>query len=168
MEGSQDQFRMISRACVIPPPDDALKNVALESKGPSVSALDEVGEDREVDGDGMGADGKYDWEQKRKEVFEEMKPKMKASWCAPVAPGTPISSYDEPSKWPREVPNRKDLKTDEEKKNYETALSNFAMILFEPFQVDWIQLGEEPNRRTLFIRNDIGEVTKWEERIVAP
>lgn len=168
MEGSQDQFRMISRVCVIPPPDDALKNVALESKGPSVSALDEAGEDREEGGDCRGTDGKYNWEQKRKEVFEDMKPKMKASWCAPVAPGTPISSYDTPSKWPREVPNRKDLKTEEEKKNYEIALSNFAMVLFEPFQVDWIQLGEEPNRRTLFIRKDIGEVTKWEERIVAP
>ena len=96
-----------------------------------------------------------------------MKPAMKASWCAPVPPGSPISSYDEPSKWPREVPNLKDLKTDADKKNYETALSNFAMVVFEPFTIDWVQLGEEPNRRTVFIRKDDAEA-QWEEQIVAP
>lgn len=168
MEGSQEQFRLLSKAFVIPPPDNALANMPLEAKGLSMAALDEGGEMRDAGDDGLGPDGKYDWEEKRKEVFEDMKPKMKASWCAPVAPGTPIPSYSEPSKWPREVPNREDLKTEEDKKNYATALGNFAMVLFEPFQIDWIQLGEEPNRRTLFIRKDIGEVTKWEERIVAP
>ncbi|KIP03846.1 hypothetical protein PHLGIDRAFT_129913 [Phlebiopsis gigantea 11061_1 CR5-6] len=168
MEGSQDQFRLLAKANIIPPPDSRLKTITSSLQGFSITALDEAGEESEDEGDRLGTDGKYDWEKKRREVFEGMKPAMRASWCAPVAPGSPISSYDEPSKWPREVPNLEDLKTDEDRKNYETALSNFAMVVFEPFKIDWVQLGEQPNRRTEFIRKGSADVVHWEEQIVAP
>jgi pyridoxamine 5'-phosphate oxidase len=163
MEGSQDQFRILSKALVVPPPDHPLREV--QSELAALKVLDEVGEERE---DGRDQDGKFDWEKKRREVFEGMKPAMKASWCSPVAPGTPIPSYDEPSKWPREVPNLEDLKTEEDKKNYEFALSNFALVVFEPLNIDWVQLGEHPNRRTLFTRKGAVEDVKWDEEIVAP
>ena len=97
-----------------------------------------------------------------------MKPAMKASWCAPVAPGSAIPSYDEPSKWPREVPNFEDLKSEEDKKNYETALGNFAMVVLEPRKVDWVQLGERPNRRTIFTSEGFGHEVNWLEQISAP
>lgn len=167
MEGSQDQFRIQAKASVIPPPDHSFNTMVPQ--GTAVSALNESGEqDEDGSGDGRGVDGKFDWEKKRQEVFEAMKPAMKASWCAPVAPGSPIPSYDEPSKWPREVPNRDDLKTDEDKKNYAFALSNFAMVIFEPTKIDWVQLGEQPNRRTLFTRKEDAEGVRWEEQIAAP
>ena len=170
MEGSSDQFRIQAKAHVVPPPDHPLRNVATHAQLSTAKAFDEEVEERE-DGETLkGADGKYDWEKKRREVFEAMKPQMKASWCAPVAPGSPIASYDVPTKekWPTEVPNLEDLKTEEDKKNYETALSNFAMIIFEPSRIDWCQLGETPNRRTLFTRKDVLDGSKWEEQIVAP
>lgn len=168
MEGSNDQFRIQAKAFVVPSPDHALRDVAPQLF--ATRALDEAGEERE-DGESLKrTDGKYDWEKKRREMFEAMKPPMKASWCAPLAPGSPIASYDVPTKekWPTEVPNLKDLKTEEDKKNYEFALSNFAMVIFEPARIDWIQLGESPNRRTLFVRKDFADGFEWEEQILAP
>ena len=169
MEGSQDQFRISGTAHVIPPPDHALHGVVDASRSLVIAALNEGGEtERKDGGDGRDSQGKYDWESKRKEVFEAMKPAMKASWCVPVAPGSHIPSYDEPKKWPSEVPNFDDLKTDEDKKNYQTALSNFAMVVVEPTQIDWVQLGEKPNRRTLFMRKDEQEGSHWVEEILVP
>ena len=48
------------------------------------------------------------------------------------------------------------------------ALGNFAMVIFEPTQVDWVQLGEHPNRRTLFTRKDEQGGTHWVEEILVP
>ncbi|EKM61832.1 uncharacterized protein PHACADRAFT_248698 [Phanerochaete carnosa HHB-10118-sp] len=168
MEGSNDQFRIQAKAFVVSPPDHALRSVSPQLF--AAQALDEAGEERE-DGENMRApDGKYDWERKRREVFEAMKPQMKASWCAPLTPGSPMASYDVPTKehWPTEVPNFEDLKTHEDRKNYGLTLSNFAMIVFEPARVDWVQLGESPNRRTLFTRKDFADGFEWEEQIVVP
>lgn len=169
MDGSQDQFRISGKACVVPPPDNPFHTMTLIPRSLATSALDEGGEaEREDSGDGRDAQGKYDWEKKRKEAFEAMKPEMKASWCSPVAPGSQTPSYDEPNKWPSSIPNLKDLKTDADRKNYETALSKFSMIIIEPLQIDWVQLGEKPNRRTLFTRRDEQHGSHWSEEILAP
>ncbi|GJE99747.1 pyridoxamine 5'-phosphate oxidase-domain-containing protein [Phanerochaete sordida] len=168
MEGSSDQFRIQAKAHVVTPPDHALRGVS--SQLPSVRALDEGGEEREDNETLLEKGGKYDWEKKRRETFEAMKPPMKASWCVPHAPGSRMASYDTPTReqWPTEVPDFADLKTDQDKKNYEFALSNFAMVVFEPTRVDWVQLGESPNRRTLFTRTDFAGGMEWEEQILVP
>lgn len=175
LEGSQDQFRLLARAKIVPTPSMAISGSrgAIEIADKGVRALDIAGEERDLDEDGdlQGIDGKYDWEKKRREVFEGMKPAMKASWCAPVAPGTALPSYDEPTKagWPQEVPNKDELKTYEDKRNYAMALDNFVMIVFEPVRVDWVQLGEQPNRRTLFTRREKTDGSvEWDEEIQAP
>ena len=170
MEGSQDQFRITGKAIVITSPDDALKDVASGNTGVSLArvALDESGEDDRKDGtDGRTLD-KYDWEKKRKEVFETMDPVLKGTWCAPKVPGSKMASYDEPNAWPNKVANVDDLKTAEEKRNYELSLSNFALILIEPTEVDWVQLGEQPYRRTLFTRKDEAGGSFWAEDILVP
>ena len=53
---------------------------------------------------------------------------------------------------------------DEDKKNAEFALGNFALMLFEPTRVDWVELGIQPNRRTVFTREGEG----WVEQLVVP
>lgn len=177
MEGSQDQFRILARAKVVPSPSSvpaiSEPHGAMQIADTGVRALDVAGEERDRDegGDLRGSDGKYDWEKKRQEVFEGMKPAMKASWCSPVPPGSALPSYDEPTKagWPQEVPNKDELETDEDKRNYATALDNFVMIVFEPVRVDWVQLGERPNRRTLFTRREKTDGSiEWDEEIQAP
>ena len=56
---------------------------------------------------------------------------------------------------------------EEDKKKWHEALANFAMVLIEPMQIDWVQLGEKPNRRTLFTRTG-DEEYQWKEEILAP
>lgn len=167
MEGSQDQFRISGKARIVPAPDTAFHNMTSTLHSLGTASLNEGGEAERDDGGGCrDSQGKYDWEKKRKEVFEAMKPGMKATWCAPAAPGSRISSHDEANKWRCTGPYLNEIKTDEERKNYETALSNFAMVVIEPTQVDWVQLGEHPNRRTLFTRKDEQDRSHWVEEIL--
>jgi hypothetical protein len=62
------------------------------------------------------------------------------------------------------VPRPSDAKTEKEKELAELALSNYAIIVIEPLNVDWVQLAIKPNRRTLFIREGVN----WKEQAVVP
>lgn len=173
MEGSQDQFRILGRARVVSSPGIGLTNVlnpatsANEEEMLGVKVLHQAGEDGEGNA-GLGSDGMFNWEKKRQDVFEAMRPGMKATWCRPVAPGAVLSSYDDVLKWPKAVPYKHELTFEEDKRNYAIALGNFAMVVLEPLRVDWVQMGEHPNKRTLFTRkHEEGEV-KWIEEILAP
>jgi pyridoxamine 5'-phosphate oxidase len=91
----------------------------------------------------------YDWEAKRKETFDEMTAAMKATWCHPT-PGSPLSSHPPPSSWPAALPKLGDAKTEEEEKLLKEALANFALVVIEPHEVDYVELGLTPIRRTKF------------------
>lgn len=148
MEGSQDQFRISAFTRIFPSP--ALAGSAPTPVPPDAAALHAL--------DSQG----FDWDAKRREAFAHMSPKMRASWCAPHAPGTPLAGPDEQKGWPRSVPLEDEAKTEEDRKNLEDALRNFALMLIEPVEVDWVAL--EANRRTVFKR----EGEKWTEQLVAP
>ncbi|KAI9067180.1 hypothetical protein FKP32DRAFT_1564218, partial [Trametes sanguinea] len=105
----------------------------------------------------------FDWEAQRRELFAKMSPGMRASWCVPGAPGSVLESYEEQKAWPRKVPQ--DPETEEDRKNEETALKNFALMLIEPVSVDWVELGVQPNRRTVFTRREDGV---WTEQLAIP
>ncbi|KAI0640261.1 hypothetical protein C8Q77DRAFT_1069981 [Trametes polyzona] len=150
MEGSQDQFRISGFAHVFPSPSapgDASRPTPIPAEAIALKTLEQQG---------------FDWDKKRIEVFNKMNPGMRASWCAPQPPGSAIASYEEQKAWPREVPQEPE--SEEDKKNAETAQTNFALMLFEPVEVDWVALGIQPNRRTVFTRD--GE--KWNEQLVTP
>ncbi|KAL4259357.1 FMN-binding split barrel [Pleurotus pulmonarius] len=55
-------------------------------------------------------------------------------------------------------------------KDWTTALRNFALVLIEPLEVDYVELGVVPNRRTHFWIGDVeGEKEgRWREEAVAP
>ena len=160
LDGSMDQFRVGGRAFVIPAADHPLHDTAFTKihRRLPLAILHSMGEEG-------GPDGKLDWERKRREVFDSLKPAMRATWARPVAPGSIIESYDVPNQWAREVLSSEEVKSEEDKKKWEEAYFNFAVILVEPFKIDWVQLGEKPNRRTIFTRND---EDKWDEEIAAP
>lgn len=91
---------------------------------------------------------------------------MRASWCRPV-PGTPLKGgYDDALEWPESVPALGDAKNEEEKKNVEEALKNFALVVIEPFEVDFVELGTRPEKRTIYRRKP--QETEFTVTIVVP
>ncbi|TFK49769.1 hypothetical protein OE88DRAFT_1662424 [Heliocybe sulcata] len=117
--------------------------------------------------DHMAATAREDrasWETRRRQMFDAMSPPMKAGWLRP-APGSKLGGGREESKaWVETIPKQGDLKTDEEKKNWENALANFALMVFMPSKVDYVELGVVPNRRRMYVRD--GEA--WTEEDVTP
>lgn len=90
---------------------------------------------------------------------------MKASWCRPGIPGTQLEGgYEEAKKWPQSLPKLGEAETEQDKRNLEIALSNFALVVIDPFAVDYVDLGIVPNQRTKFTK----EGEEWVEEIVVP
>lgn len=161
LEGTKEQYRFLGRASIVPSSSNALHDINAFPRGSALAKLSEVGEVG-------GESGKYDWEAKRKETFNSMSPYMRASWARPV-PGSPIKSYEEAKTWPNEIGKLGEAETEEEKKHEGTALENFALVLIEPTEVDWIELGVVPNQRTKFTRKVAeGEGDEWDEVILVP
>lgn len=90
---------------------------------------------------------------------------MKASWCRPP-PGSVMDAYEDARKWPQTVPKLGEAESEEDRRNQAWALRNFALVLVEAEEVDWLQIGEKPNQRTRFTRQE-GK-TEWLEQIIVP
>ncbi|KAJ3754651.1 hypothetical protein EV360DRAFT_51196 [Lentinula raphanica] len=168
IEGSQEQYRITGKASLIPSPQDPLHKHFLHSAtSPSSSPSPSPNT-------GMAAlnQENFDWEAKRLEVFKTMSAHMKASWCRPT-PGSPlVGGEEEAKKWPERVdepsePEGPDESEEsrENRKNWETSFRNFALILVDPSEVDYVELGVLPNRRTQFSRSSRGI---WKEQALVP
>jgi hypothetical protein len=107
----------------------------------------------------------FDWEAKRKDVFDSMSRHMKATWCRPT-PGIRLDGgAEESAKWPEMLPKLGKEESGDEKKNMEVALGNFALVVIDPNEVDYVELGKIPNERTRFTRTPEG---LWSEEAVVP
>lgn len=149
VEANQEQYRILGTASIIPAPSHPYHAKFDPWRGPALTALKKDG---------------IDWESKRSQVFDSMSGHMKASWCRPT-PGSKLEGgYEEAKKWPQKLPRLGEAETEEDKKNLEIALGNFALVLIDPFEVDFVELGVNPNQRTKFTRD--GE--NWVEEIVVP
>jgi len=149
VEATQEQYRILGNASIIPTPSHPYYARFDPVRGPALTALKKEG---------------IDWELKRSEVFDSMSEHMKASWCRPT-PGSKLEGgYEEAKKWPRKLPKLGKAENEEDKKNLEMALGNFALVVIDPFEVDFVELGVVPNQRTKFTRD--GE--QWTEEIVVP
>ena len=90
---------------------------------------------------------------------------MRASWCRPV-PGSRLHGGEEEArKWPVRVEEPADGDREESRQNWETALGNFALLIVDPTEVDFVDLGVAPNRRTRFWKTNLGV---WEEEDLVP
>ncbi|EIW87266.1 hypothetical protein CONPUDRAFT_79395, partial [Coniophora puteana RWD-64-598 SS2] len=105
----------------------------------------------------------FDWEAKRKEVFDALKPDMRASWARPT-PGSPLLNLEDAEKWPRELPTLEDAQDEETRARVKEAYANYALLIIEPEQVDFCELGVVPNQRTIFTRTEEG----WDAQRVVP
>jgi len=146
IDGSQEQYRFAGKAHIIPAPVHALHKHFLHTVGP------------------LSEGGDYDWEAKRIEVFKSMSPMMKASWCRPT-PGSRLEGgEDEAKKWPVKL-EEPEAGDEEGKRLWEMSLSNFALVIIEPQDVDYVELRPIPNRRTRFWRTSGGV---WNEEALVP
>ncbi|KIJ66520.1 hypothetical protein HYDPIDRAFT_174589 [Hydnomerulius pinastri MD-312] len=151
IESTQEQFRITGRAWLVPSPDYHASYPL--GAGRVFDALKEQG---------------FDWEKKRREMFDLMTGHMKASWCRPV-PGSPLEGgNEEAEKWPKTLPKLDEPKSDEDEKNLQFALKNFALLLIEPYEVDFVELKVQPNQRTNFKRDPDSDSAVFEETIVVP
>lgn len=132
---TQERFRILGRASVMP--ERGYSGAYPAPRGVVYEAL--------------GEDG-FDWEAKRVEMFDRLSGHLKATRCQSV-PGTPLTGEDEMKNWPETLPKLGEAKNEEERKSCGTMLSNFALLLIEPFEVDYLELGVQPNRRTRFERD---------------
>ncbi|KAF8079143.1 hypothetical protein FPV67DRAFT_98942 [Lyophyllum atratum] len=155
IEGTQEQFRISGLASVIPTPKHSLykhfvHSVKHAAPGSSIAEL---------------AKENFDWEDKRMTMFKGMSAHMKASWCRPT-PGTRLEGgAEEAKKWPERVEEPGENADEETRKNWETALGNFALLIVDPTEVDYVELGVVPNRRTRFWRTSDGS---WDSEAVVP
>ena len=150
--GSSDQFRISGHARIVPANSYGLPTGAVGKDAAqciALSALDAAG---------------FDWEMKRRELFDNVSEHMRASWCRPT-PGSALKGgYKEESNWVNTVKKPADVQTEEEEKFTQEALSNFCLMVIEPFAVDWVQMGIVPNRRTRFCRQG----NHWSEQPIVP
>lgn len=154
IEGTQQQFRIAGKAHIVPAEGHILFHHFLSSA-------------ESEDGSGIAALRKegFDWEAKRVEVFKSMPGYLKASWCRPI-PGTRLEGGQEEAKrWPVSIEEPKEGATEEEKSNWEMALRNFALVVIDPAEVDFVELGVVPNRRTRFYTRKDGA---WREEELVP
>ena len=156
IQGTQEQFRFASRAVIVPSPNHALYQHFVNF----------IAKQRKNGSSGITAlvDSGFDWEKQRIDTFKSLSGHMKATWCRPV-PGSPLIGGEEAKKWPVKL-EEPGVDSDEElKRNWETALMNFALVVIEPYECDYCELGVVPNRRTKFSRIGGGN---WKEEAVVP
>ncbi|KAG2022588.1 hypothetical protein CC2G_000325 [Coprinopsis cinerea AmutBmut pab1-1] len=172
IEGRQQQFRIRGKAVIIGSPGDP-RNGSFAHWRDVVRGAQSPGSDAANDGQSTGYLGlksltlspSFDWEQQRISSFKAMSAHMKASWCRPV-PGTPLEGgQEEAKKWPVRLEELTPDSSDEDKKNWQVALNNFALVIIEPVFVDLVDLAVIPNRRFFYERDEKGN---WEEKEVVP
>lgn len=150
------QFRIQSSIYVLPGPDHPLSahfmNI-LANAGPETS---------------LSQFKQNDWEQTRQTIFKSMSPHMKASWCRPT-PGTILTGGEaEAGKWPKRLDDPDDAEDYEEAKRlWDWALSNFALVIVDPVEVDYVDLASVPNKRALFTKRK-GNPGVWDEQALIP
>lgn len=75
-----------------------------------------------------------------------MSPRMKASWCRPI-PGSQLSPNENLKNWPTEIHDpaeghsegdKNSPEYEEAQRHWEFALENFATIIIDPLEVDYV------------------------------
>ncbi|KJA28370.1 hypothetical protein HYPSUDRAFT_129559 [Hypholoma sublateritium FD-334 SS-4] len=115
----------------------------------------------------------HDWEETRQTMFKSMSAHMKASWCRPI-PGSPL--IDDPKKvtvdsWPERLEDPGSDVTEEGyaegKRLWDIALDNFALVVIDPYEIDFVDLSLIPNERILFTKQK-GSLGWWNEQKLVP
>ena len=170
---TQEQFRLSGRAYVLPSREFLAGDASDEGE--------DVGEKEQqilaakklyrefVDAQLATPD--FDWEKARFDSFESMNPYMRATWLRPT-PGTLLpNGHDEAKKWVQTLPNYEEANkegNEKVKENWEKACRNFALVVIDPAEVDYVELGVKPNRRSVFKKGVGSDKMGWNELAVVP
>ncbi|KAG6330164.1 hypothetical protein ID866_8924 [Astraeus odoratus] len=154
-ELTQEQFRITGRMFLVPAP----------SYTPSPHFPSPPAQGESLVFDALRKEG-LDWQRTRIDTFDGLSGYMKASWCRAI-PGTPmVGGYDEALQWPEELPKLHEASDDEDKKNLQIALANFALVIIEPLQVNFVELATKPQKKTIYRRQP--DQSEFTETIVVP
>jgi pyridoxamine 5'-phosphate oxidase len=104
-----------------------------------------------------------DWDLERVKVFNNISEYLRATFVRPV-PGSLMTNYDDAKKWPLKLPKHGEADGEEQKRMVEEALRNFALVVLDPTEVDFLELGPSPDRRTMWTKKG----KEWAEHIVVP
>ncbi|QRV94776.1 pyridoxamine 5'-phosphate oxidase family protein [Ceratobasidium sp. AG-Ba] len=104
-----------------------------------------------------------DWEKFRIKTFNALPPFLRASFARPI-PGTVLANQEDAKAWPTSLPETDKAESEEDKKHIKGALENFALVVLEPLEVEFLELGVEPNRRTRWKLSE----QEWRETLVVP
>ncbi|CAE6485659.1 unnamed protein product [Rhizoctonia solani] len=148
------QFRFLARVHVLPAPSHP-----LYSEFPFNKLSQNHGGDSGPD----APETAKDWEALRIRTFNALSPPIRASFARPI-PGSPLENPADADKWPEVLPEAGKEESEEEKKNMKEALKNISLLIFEPLQVDFVEFGVVPNRRTQWTFD--GE--KWDKQALVP
>jgi len=164
IDGTKEQYRISGVAHIVPEPNNSVYTQFLHATQSSSLATANASPESAI---ALLGKERFDWQAKRLEVFKTMSGHMRASWCRPI-PGSPLpGGLEEAKKWPETVTAPSDEDSAEEKarkqKLWDLAYTNFALLVIDPVEVDYVTMEVVPNRRWRNTKNANG---KWDEQEV--
>ncbi|GAA5836079.1 hypothetical protein JCM9279_002187 [Rhodotorula babjevae] len=152
LAATQHQFRLLGRAYVLASPSFSSRTNSEPFPFPSAH---------------LAPYADFAWEDERIRQFRKMSPELRASFCRPV-PGTTVAAWggkleDLPVTLPEGVDK---AENDEQKKQLEQALENFALVVIDCTEVDLVDLGSQPNTRTRWTFDTASN--EWKEEELVP
>ncbi|KAG8711148.1 hypothetical protein FRC08_016246 [Ceratobasidium sp. 394] len=148
------QFRISARTHILPAPSNQLHSDFPLQLLSSAGGGDSGPESPET---------AADWEKLRIKTFNRLPAFLRASFARPI-PGSVLANQEDAKIWPNSLPGSDKAESEEEKEHIKQALGNFALLVLEPLEVEFLELGAEPNRRT---RWKLFE-NEWKETSVVP
>ena len=161
IEGTKQQFRIIANIHIVPEPSHPLHSNFKHNLSNSETKS------------GLSLFKDDDWEARRVDMFKSMSAYMKATWCRPL-PGSRLEGgHEEARRWPECIEEPKTGLSKEEceeaKRNWDLALGNFALVIIDPIEIDFVDMSSSPDRRTLFTKNkDVSHDDVWVEEELVP
>ena len=159
IEGTQEQYRITANVYLVPHLEHPLRSQFEHTLSLS------------KDGTGLALFKDEDWESRRLEMFKSMSPYMKATWCRPVPGSRLIGGREEAKRWPERIedPSAHEHLPDAKYNEllWKQALKNFALVIIDPIEVDLLELGVFPNRRTRFFKSAENHGL-WDEEDLVP
>jgi len=152
---SGDQFRITGDAYLVPKPDHP-EAKQFHDEGHAARLAPPALKDQ------------FKWEDERLRIFDKISPAIRASFVRPI-PGTPMKASDRGEEGGKDYKYDDfplELKMDGDKKLVDEALSNFALTVIDPHTIDWCQLNDQPNVRSIWKKDSSSG--EWSKTDVSP
>ncbi|GAA5863783.1 hypothetical protein JCM3774_001157 [Rhodotorula dairenensis] len=167
MAATQHQFRIVGRAYIFPSSAFSIHEATTGIAGGSDTTTDSTKQlSFPFPKKQLAPYDDFNWEDERVRQFRKMSPELRASFYRPV-PGTKTADTEVTmEELPQTLPEGiEEAEGEEQKKQVEQALKNFALIVIDANEVDLVDLGSTPDSRSLWVRQEGGD---WKEDGLVP